>query len=247
MKILLVGASGAMGKVICQIIEDHEDIEIAAGISGKDYQEDFPVYSEFENIEEDFDCIIDFSNSSLTSSLLDFIEISGKRAVIATTDLSEDLKDRMKEISKTIPIFYSQNTSIGVNLINNIVGYLARVLTDFDIEIIEKHHNTKVDAPSGSAEMFFDSIKEYRKDAYEVYDRTKEHKKRDKNEVGISSIRGGTIVGEHSVIFAGIDEVVEIKHIPGSKRIFANGAIKAAKFLMTKNSGFYNMEDVLNE
>lgn len=245
MRILLTGATGAMGKIVAQIIEEDKTMTIAAGIGKDDCGLDFPVYPDFEPIKEEFDCIIDFSNKNLTPSLLNFIETTGIRAVIATTGISQELKNRMLSLSQKTPILYSQNMSIGINTINTVVGYLTRALNGFDIEIIEKHHNRKMDAPSGTAELLFNTIKEYKKEAYEASDRALNHQKRNPEEVGILSLRGGTIVGEHAVIFAGTDEVIEIKHSAGSKKIFGYGALKAAKFLMQKSSGFYNMKDVL--
>lgn len=246
MRILLVGATGAMGKTVTEVIMDHDNIEIVAGIGNRNIQSDFPIYDDFSNIKENFDCIIDFSNNNITPFLLDYIEMENKKAVIGTTGISTILKDRMKQISKNSPILYSQNMSVGINTMDNVVRTLSSSLSDFDIEIIEKHHNKKVDAPSGTAEMLFNSIKEQRQYSYEINDRTREQRQRDSNQIGVLSLRGGTIVGEHSVIFAGIDEVIEIKHIAGSKKIFAHGAIKAALFLMDKENGFYDMKDVLN-
>lgn len=246
MKIFLVGATGAMGRVISDVVKKYNNIEIVAGIGSKDIKADFPVYSDFSRISEDFDCIMDFSNSKLTSTLLDYIEAKNKRAVIGTTGISTTLKNRMKKISENIPILYSQNMSIGINTIDNMVRYLSSTLPDFDIEIIERHHNKKVDAPSGTAEMLFNSILEQRQNSYEINDRTKEQRERDPNEIGVFSVRGGSIVGEHSVIFAGIHEIIEIKHIAGNKELFANGAIRSAQYLMDKKNGFYDMKDVLN-
>lgn len=245
MKILLVGATGAMGKIIAEISQEEKEIDIVAGVGAGQAQFDFPLYEDFGDIKEDFDCIIDFSNKDLTPQLLDYIDSSKKSAVIATTGLSDAIKNRMKSLSDKTPILYAQNMSVGVNTIDTIVGQLTQILSDFDVEIIEKHHNKKMDAPSGTAEMLFNTIKENKKEAYARYDRSRDHKRRDKNEVGVMSMRGGTIVGEHSVIFAGTDEVIEIKHSAGSKKIFGKGALRAARFLMTKDKGFYNMKDAL--
>ena len=245
MRILLVGATGAMGKMVAQVAEEYDNAEIVAGIANDSLPTSFPLYRDFADVKENFDCIIDFSNCAATPALLDFIEASGKRAVIGTTNLSDEIKARIAKIGERTPILYTQNMSLGVNTIDNVVKYLANALVDFDIEIIEKHHNKKTDAPSGTAEMLFRTIQSQRAQAYEINDRSTKNGKRDKNEVGVLSLRGGTIVGEHSVIFAGIDEVIEIKHTAGSKKVFANGALQAALFLMRKESGFYSMKDVL--
>ncbi len=234
-----------MGRMVAQVAEEYDNAEIVAGIASDRLPTSFPLYSDFADIKEDFDCIIDFSSSAVTPALLDFIEKSGKRAVIGTTNLSDDIKARIAKIGECTPILYTQNMSLGVNTIDNVVKYLAGALPGFDIEIIEKHHNKKTDAPSGTAEMLFRTIQKQREKVYEVHDRSTKNGKRDKNEVGVLSLRGGTIVGEHSVIFAGIDEVIEIKHSAGSKKVFANGALQAALFLMGKESGFYDMKDVL--
>ncbi len=245
MKILLIGATGAMGKIIAQLITEEDTVEIAAGVGAHPATANFPVYSNFEGIKEDFDCIIDFSNKSLTPALLRFIQSRRKRAVIATTGLSPQLLKQIHDLSQSTPILYAQNMSVGINAIDTLVAQLSKVLEDFDIEIIEKHHHHKLDAPSGTAELLFNTIKATRKKAYMVKDRSLQHQKRDPAEVGVLSLRGGSIVGEHSVIFAGTDEVIEIKHTALSKKIFGKGAIKAARFLMEKEKGLYTMKDVL--
>lgn len=245
MNILLVGATGAMGKVLTELIEEQENMNIVAGISAEEVKLPYPLYSDFSSIKEQADMIIDFSNAKVTPALLDYIQETKIPAVIATTGLSDELKQRMEELSKESPIFYTQNMSLGINIMSEAIKLLASALQDFDIEILEAHHNQKVDAPSGTAELLFHSVKEIKQDAYPVYDRSSQRKKRDANEVGISALRGGTIVGEHSVFFCGTDEIVEIKHSAGSKKVFAKGAIRAAEFLIQKNNGLYNMKDVI--
>ncbi len=245
MRVLVVGATGAMGQIIAKVAQEENDIKIVAGIGQGKTMLDIPIYDDFKAVKEDFDVLVDFSHSSLTPALLDFVEAVQKPAVIATTGLSDKIKERMQFLSKKTPILYAQNMSVGVNTIDTVVAALTKILSGFDIEIIEKHHNQKVDAPSGTAEMLLETVKRNRRGAYPVYDRTKKHEKRQPHEVGVASLRGGTIVGEHSVIFAGTDEVVEIKHTAGSKKIFGKGALRAARFLLKKKNGFYDMKDVL--
>ncbi|CDZ74683.1 dihydrodipicolinate reductase [Peptoniphilus sp. ING2-D1G] len=242
MKIFLSGITGAMGRTIINTVDEDE---VVAGFAGRMGEVDgLKVYGYLDEVVEDFDVIIDFSNKFCTRDVLNFALENKKPLVIATTGIEEDVVKMIEEASEDIPIVFSSNMSIGVNTIDIILEKLVGMLEGFDIEIIEKHHNQKVDSPSGTAKMFFNTIKRNR-DVYPVYDRTDVHEKRKKEEVGISVIRGGTITGEHSVIFAGEDEVLEIKHSAGSKKIFAKGAILAARYLLNKDKGLYNMRDVL--
>lgn len=241
MKIFLVGITGAMGRTILEISED-----VVAGYASNECEiNGISVYNDFSKINEEFDVILDFSNKKITNDVLEFAESRNKPLVIATTGIDIEIEKKIKNISKKIPIVYAKNFSIGVNVMSEIVKELTRALNGFDIEIIEKHHNKKQDAPSGTAKMLFNSIKEEKTNAREVYDRTNIHEKRQDDEVGISVIRGGSIVGEHSVIFAGLDEVIEIKHQAGSKKIFAKGALKASNFIINKKNGLYDMKDVI--
>lgn len=242
MRIFLSGITGAMGRTIVDTVTEDEVVAGSAGRSGE--VNGLKVYSNLDEVVEDFDVIIDFSNKFCTRDVLDFALENKKPLVIATTGIDEDVVELIEEGSNKIPIVFSSNMSIGVNTVDIILEKLVGMLEGFDIEIIEKHHNKKMDSPSGTANMFFNSIKRNR-EVYPVYDRTDVHEKRKDQEVGISVIRGGTITGEHSVIFAGEDEVVEIKHSAGSKKIFAKGAILAARYLTDKDKGLYNMRDVL--
>ncbi|WP_455256673.1 4-hydroxy-tetrahydrodipicolinate reductase [Peptoniphilus asaccharolyticus] len=241
MRIFLVGITGAMGRTLLEISD-----EIVSGYASESGKiNGIKVYDDFQKVEEEFDVILDFSNKNITDKVLEFAKSVKKPLVMATTGLDEETEKRILELSKTQPIVYSKNFSVGMNVMSEVVKLLAKTLSDFDIEIIEKHHNQKVDAPSGTAKMLFDSIKEERTNAKAVYDRTQVHEKRNANEVGISVVRAGSIVGEHSTIFAGLDEVLEIKHQAGSKKIFAKGAIRACEYLINKDNGIYDMKDVI--
>ena len=248
--IALVGANGKMGQVIARLLSESETSKIVCGIDiNTATKNDFPVYTNFEDVKESFDVIVDFSHPSSLEGTLSCAVLRNKPIVIATTGLSAEQMEKVSEASSKIPVFFSANMSLGINLIIDLVKKATSILQDgFDIEIIEKHHNLKIDAPSGTAIAIADAINKtcYNSNEY-VYDRHSIRKKRSKNEIGIHSLRGGTIVGEHSVIFAGNDEIIEIKHTAMSKEIFAVGAIKAAAFLVSKEAGFYSMNDIIKE
>lgn len=248
-KILLCGANGKMGHAVRRVVKASENAEIIAGYDIiPDSPRDFPVFTDLAKVPERPDVIVDFSHPSLTDGILDFAKVNNIPAVICTTGLSTDQLSRIEYEARFIPIFFSANMSLGVNLIMNLAVKAAKILeSNFDIEIIEKHHNQKLDAPSGTALALADAISEAVSYAPEyVYDRHSVRKKRDKREIGIHALRGGTIVGEHSIIFAGNDEVIEIKHSAASKEVFAVGAVRAAEFLKDKESGLYSMADLLN-
>lgn len=246
MKIILSGVMGAMGKTMVDLLEDNEEFEIVAGVDRlANNKFAFPVYDSFEFMEK-ADLVIDFSSPNAAKSLLDYGLRTNTPLVIATTGYSDEDLLNLEEASKSIPIVYSGNMSIGVNLLTFLVEKLAYSLEGFDIEIVEKHHNKKKDSPSGTAKMLFDSANKGRDmQLKSLVGRSGFYEIRDENEVGISSIRAGNIVGEHEVIFAGTDEVIEVKHIASSKKIFANGALKAASFIVNKKSGLFSMRDVL--
>ena len=247
-RIILCGCCGKMGNVISSLVLEDKEAEIVCGVySYNSGTMPFPVYSSFEEIKEEADVIIDFSNPSSLPSLLDFSIKNTVPVVIATTGFDEKQLKEIDEASKKTAIFFTFNMSLGINLITSLAKTARKVLGEgFDVEIIEKHHNQKIDAPSGTAIMLANAISEEfeTKPLYE-YDRHSKREKRPRNEIGIHSIRGGTIVGEHEVIFAGTDEIVSIKHQAMSKKIFANGAINAAKFLKGKQNGIYSMEDII--
>lgn len=237
-----------MGSVVVNSVSANDDCKIVCGVDAfGESNYNFPTYKDFSNIKDTVDVLIDFSNPALLNSLLDFSIKNKIPAVICTTGYSPEQVEKIKSASKKIPVFYSGNMSLGVNLLIELAKQAAKVLkNDFDIEIIEKHHNQKVDAPSGTALMIADGIsEELEKEPQYIFDRHTYRRKRSKNEIGIHSVRGGTIVGEHDIIFAGHDEVVTISHQSQSKELFATGAINAAVFIKDKPCGMYNMSQML--
>lgn len=246
--VILVGSGGKMGKFVANGIQNDTDLTIVAGVDKFNNGESFPVFSSFDEINVDANLIIDFSNPSLLDGILDYALKNKTKLVIATTGYSAEHIEKIKEASKVIPIFFTFNMSLGVNLICSLASKAASILGDgFDIEIIEKHHNQKIDAPSGTAIMLANAVNEVFDDKmnYE-YDRHSKRQKRTKNEIGIHSVRGGSIVGEHDIIFAGHDEVITISHSAYSREVFATGAIKAAKFIYKKPAGLYDMNSIMN-
>lgn len=250
-KVLINGCNGTMGQVIANQIKNDSDMTIAAGVdlNPEKFTNDFKVYKNIFDCKDKIDIIIDFSNPNSISNLIKYSTKNHVPLVMGTTGLSNEDMTTLKDAAKNTPIFYSANMSLGINVLVSLVKEVASKLNNsFDIEIIEKHHNKKVDAPSGTAYMIANEInKELNNTKEYVFDRHTKPGPRKNNEIGIHSIRGGTIVGEHDVIFAGYDEVLEIKHTASSKNIFAQGAIKAAKFIVNKDKGFYNMEDMLSK
>jgi len=249
MKVLLHGCNGKMGQVLTRIISQMEDMKIICGVDREPnkIKNPYPVYDSLSKVQEDVDVLIDFSNHLALDSILEFGLNKNVPLVICTTGFSPEEKEKMKKASEKIPILNSANMSIGINLITNLLKNIAPILYgDFDIEIIEKHHNQKLDSPSGTALMLADAINSSLQDSLEyVYGRHSKTDKRKKEELGIHAIRGGAIVGEHSVIFAGAGEVIEINHSALSRDVFAYGAIRAAKFLVGQKPNFYTMNDVL--
>ena len=249
-RILVSGCNGHMGHVVCDCIAARTDCAAAAGLDlVLPEHSSFPVFTKPEDITAGVDVIIDFSHPSVLSPLLAYAVKNGIPAVLCTTGYSKEQVEEIKEASKKIPVFYSRNMSLGINLLIGLSKKAAQVLgEDFDIEIIEKHHNQKIDAPSGTALMIADAISsvEDRQMTY-MYDRHSQRKKRNSDEIGIHSIRGGTIVGEHEVIFAGHHEVITLSHSAQSKEVFAAGAVNAAVFLSTQAPGLYSMPDLLKE
>ncbi len=248
-RIILSGALGKMGKAITACVENRNDCEIVAGVDLITAECKFPVFKSFYDINVDADVIIDFSHPSVLEDLLSYAKEKRIPAVIATTGLNEQQIEEIKTASTDVPLFFSANMSIGVSLVSELAKKAAKVLGgSFDIEIVEAHHNQKIDAPSGTALMLADSISEAldEKPIYE-FDRHSKRMKRTKNEIGIHAVRGGTIVGEHEIIFAGPDEVIKISHSAYSKQLFANGSVNAGLFLVGKEPGFYSMKDLVNE
>lgn len=247
-KVILCGASGKMGNFIANTAANDKQMEIVAGVDKINCGQPFPVFDVFPKINLDADVIIDFSNPALLDGMLEYALLKKIPVVIATTGYSESQIEKIKTAANQIPIFFTFNMSLGVNLICSLSKKAASVLgDDFDVEIVEKHHNQKLDAPSGTAIMLANAVNSVFDDSklYE-YDRHSKRQKRAKNEIGIHSIRGGTIVGEHDVIFAGHDEIVTVSHTALSREVFATGAIKAAKFLYNKPVGLYDMNSILN-
>ena len=243
--IILNGCNGHMGRAITDLAASREDCRVTAGvdpvISG---ETGFPVYSALSDVEEHGDVIIDFSHPSCLSAVLDYCSRHpGTAAVLCTTGYSDEQVLEIKNASNSIPLFYSRNMSLGINLLIELAKKAAAVLGDsFDIEILEAHHNQKIDAPSGTALMIADAIKDMADSPMKyVYDRHSQRKKREKGEIGMHSIRGGTIVGEHQVIFAGQHEVISLAHSAQSKELFAAGAVNAARFMTNKDAGLYDM------
>lgn len=249
-KIVLCGCNGKMGHAVAQAAEENEKCAVVCGVDAfGESNYNFPVFSDFTQVNIDADVIIDFSNPACLDDLLCYALKNKTPAVICTTGYSEEQVEKIKNASKEIAVFYSGNMSLGVNLLIELAKQATKVLgNDFDIEIIEKHHNLKLDAPSGTALMIADGIsEELEKEPQYVYDRHSYRKKRSKNEIGLHAVRGGTIVGEHDVIFAGNDEVVTITHQAQSKGLFATGAVNAADYLKNKPAGMYNMSMMLSE
>ena len=248
-KLILCGCNGQMGKVIVDLIDEMEGFEIVAGMDrAKENSHTFPVFEDINCFKGYADATIDFSNPSTLPILLKYAVDTNTPLVVASTGYSEEEVASIHAASKETAIFYSRNMSLGINVLLNLVKKAASALEGFDIEVIEKHHNKKVDAPSGTAFMIASTIDEELENKSEfVYGRHGNDTKREPNEIGIHAIRGGTIVGEHSVIFAGVDEVIEIKHSAMSKKVFATGSINAAKFLVGKKSGIYSMDDLLED
>ncbi len=248
-RIIMHGCNGKMGQVITGLVADDPNAQIVAGIDIADNRDNgYPVFTDIKKCDVAADVIVDFAAAAAVDALLDYSVEKQIPVVLCTTGLSDEPLARVKESSKKVAILKSANMSLGINTLMKLLKDAANVFAPagYDIEIVEKHHNQKVDAPSGTAIALADSINEARGGEYEyVYDRSQVRKKRDKKEIGISAVRGGTIVGEHEVIFAGIDEVIEFKHTAYSKSVFAKGAVEAAKFLAGKPAGMYDMADVI--
>ncbi|MDO5009283.1 MAG: 4-hydroxy-tetrahydrodipicolinate reductase [Intestinibacter bartlettii] len=247
LKVIINGYSGTMGKVLTNCVLDDEELELVAGVSPKhhDVNDKFNTYSSFAEVKEDADVVIDFSSPLALDGILEYCLNTKTPVVLATTGYNDEEMEKIHEAAKQIPVFLSFNMSLGVNILLKLVKEAAKNLNGFDIEIIEKHHNKKVDSPSGTAVMIANAVKEVREQSEFIYGRHGRTGKRQQNEVGIHAVRGGTIVGEHSAIFAGNDEILEINHSARSKNVFAEGAIAAAKYLVNQEPGFYNMDNML--
>lgn len=249
LKIIMHGCNGKMGQTISNLIAADEEIEIAAGIDAVDEGKNpYPVFAKLADCNVAADAVIDFSAAPAVDGLLDYCVERKIPCVLCTTGLSKEQLDRVEQASKEVAILRSANMSLGINMLLQLLKDAAAVLAPagFDIEIVEKHHNQKVDAPSGTALALADSINEELEKSYRyVYDRSGVRQKRTQKEIGISAVRGGTIVGDHDVIFAGADEVITFSHRAYSKAVFGKGAVQAAKFLAGKPAGMYDMKDVI--
>ena len=247
-EVILHGCNGRMGQMLSELISKDEEMKVVAGIEPSgEAKNDYTVYKSFDELKETADVIIDFSTASAIDGLLDYCEKTHTPLVLCSTGLSEAQLGRVERLAKVSAVLVSANMSLGINVLLKLLKNVTKTLYEngFDIEIVEKHHNQKLDAPSGTALALADVMKDKLDDISYNLDRSKVRKKRERNEIGISAVRGGTIVGEHEVIFAGTDEVIEIKHTAYSRAIFAKGAMSAAKFLSGKSAGKYSMSDVI--
>ena len=248
LKILVNGCNGKMGNIVCDLINQRDNMQVIAGFDKENISNStFPIFTDINKINVKPDVIIDFSLPVATLNILEYTKTNNIPTVIATTGFSENEMEIINESSKTIPIFQSANMSFDIMIMKKLVSWLAPLMKDTDIEIIESHHNRKVYSPSGTAQMLANSINNALDNKLHCeYNRHDKHEKRDKNEIGISSIRGGNIVGEHTVQFIGNFETFEIKHTSYSRNIFAEGALKASEFIVSKAPGLYTMEDIFN-
>ncbi|CCZ35577.1 dihydrodipicolinate reductase [Firmicutes bacterium CAG:646] len=248
-KVIMHGCNGHMGQVVSAMTAADPEVEIVAGIDLVDNRENgYPVFTDIWSCQTEADVVIDFCSAKATDVLLEYCADRKLPVVLCTTGLSEEQLKKVEDTSKKVAVLKSANMSLGINLLMKLVKEAAQTLAaaGFDMEIVEKHHRLKVDAPSGTALALADSINEGLDQAYHyTYDRSQRREKRDPKEIGISAVRGGTIVGEHDVIFAGEDEVITFQHTAYSKNIFAKGAIQAAKYLAGKEPGWYQMSDVI--
>ena len=249
--VLIHGCNGRMGNMVSALSANYEEIHIAAGVDRADTPDggkSYPIYETLADVKEKADVIIDISTATAMDGLFAYIRETKIPAVICTTGLGKEQEEEIDALSKEVPILRSGNMSMGINTLLKVIKDISKTLTGagFDVEIVEKHHRTKVDAPSGTAIMLADAVKEGTQEDYDyVYGRNERRSVRPQNEIGISSVRGGTIVGEHEVIFAGTDEVIEIRHTAFSRAVFANGALNAALFLSQQKAGLYSMSDVI--
>lgn len=248
-KVIMHGCNGRMGQIITGLAAADEEIEIAAGIDARDDGKNaYPVFADIRECDVEADVVIDFSTASAVNGLLDYCVEKKLPCVLCTTGLSDEQLMKVKAASEKTALLKSANMSLGINMLFKVLKEAASILSPagFDIEIVEKHHNQKLDAPSGTALALADSMKEELEDGYEyIYDRSTKREKRSRKEIGISAVRGGTIVGDHDVIFAGADEVITFSHRAYSRAVFGKGALQAAKFLAGKPAGMYDMSNVI--
>lgn len=243
-RIIMNGCNGKMGQVISRLVDEDSEAEIVCGVDiNTEMKNSYPVVGSIDEFEGEADVVIDFSHPSCLTSILSYCKRTKTPVILATTGYSAEQKEEFKAASEEIPVFFSANMSLGINLLISLAKQAAKLLEgSFDIEIVERHHNKKIDAPSGTALAIADAIDETLSYPAEyVFDRHSVRRKRKNTEIGISAVRGGTIVGDHEIIFAGNDEVIELSHHAHSKEVFAVGAIKAAKYMTGKSAGMYDM------
>ena len=248
LRLILVGCNGYMGRVVTDMAANDPAVSITAGVDIDTKKlNNYPVYTSPDDITEEADVLLDFSNPSALAGLLKYALTTKTPIILCATGYSTEQISEIEKVSEQIPVFRSGNMSLGINLLADLIKRACTVLgEDFDIEIVERHHRRKVDAPSGTAIMLADAAAEVMPGNPEyIYERESIRKPRSNNEIGISSVRGGTVVGVHDVIFAGEDEVLEIRHTAASRNVFASGAVKAAKYIKDKRPGMYTMKDVL--
>ena len=249
-RIIMRGCNGKMGQCISRIVAEDPETEMVAGIDiFDDGHNPYPVFKDIRDCNVQADCLIDFSGVKGIEDMLDYCVEKNLPCVLCTTGLSKEQLDAVTEASKKVAILKSANMSLGINLLLKMLKDATNILAPagFDIEIVEKHHNLKKDAPSGTALALADSINEELNNEYEyVFDRSQRREQRPKKEIGLSAVRGGTIVGDHDVIFAGEDEVITFSHTAYSKAVFGKGAVQAAKFLAGKGPGYYTMSNVID-
>lgn len=245
--IILCGAAGRMGRAVAATAPER-GCRIVAGVDISPSEAGFPMFKSIDEVNIGASVIVDFSHHTAVEKLLPYAKKNHIPLVIATTGHNEEELNAINKLAKTMPVFYSRNMSLGVNLLLNLCRNAATILGDsFDIEIIEKHHNKKLDAPSGTALMIAEAIKEVRSDAEYVYDRTNKLRSRERSEIGIQAIRGGNIIGEHEVMFCGDSEVITISHSASSRELFVEGALRAAAYITTKQKGLYSMRELMLE
>ncbi len=248
-RIIMHGCNGRMGQIISEICREDPDTEIVAGVDVTAQKEQsYPVFTDIMKCDIQADVVIDFSTAKAVDAVFNYCVERNLPLILCTTGLSEEQLEKADQASKTVAILKSANMSLGINTLFEILQKAAKVLSPagFDVEIVEKHHNQKLDAPSGTALALADAVNDAMNQIYEYkFDRSRERRKRDAKEIGISAVRGGTIVGEHEVIFAGKDEVIEIKHTAYSRSVFGKGAVEAAKFIKGKEAGYYDMREVV--
>ena len=246
--ILISGANGKMGKKVFEATLSNDNVKAVCGVDLMENLSngDFPIYSSFDNVTEKINVVIDFSSPKNLDNIIDFATKTGANAVLCATGYSPDDIEKINLLSKKVAVFRSANMSLGVNVLIDLVKKATKALYGFDVEIIEKHHNQKVDAPSGTALMMADAVKEMDENKFFVYGREGKVGKRNPREVGIHAVRGGSIVGEHDALFAGLNETVTLTHHATDRSVFANGAVKAAIYIANKPCGKYNMQDLIS-